>query len=94
MVRASVPWDEVEKEYLKNPELVAALEELAPEYEIANQLIQARIDAGLTQKQLAEKIGTRQSAISRMEGGAQNVSIGMLRKVARGLNKDLHVVIG
>jgi DNA-binding XRE family transcriptional regulator len=94
MSRASVPWSEVEERLLQDPEVRAAWEELEPEYEIARQLIRARIEAGMTQKQLAEKIGTRQSAISRMESGAQNVSIGMLRKVARGLNKELHVVIG
>jgi DNA-binding XRE family transcriptional regulator len=94
MSRASVPWSEVEERLLQDPEVRAAWEELEPEYEIARQLIRARIEAGMTQKQLAEKIGTRQSAISRLESGAQNVSIGMLRKVARGLNKELHVVIG
>lgn len=94
MRRASVPWSNAKERLLSDPEVKAAYEELEPEYEIARQLIRARIDAGMTQKQLAEKIGTRQSAISRMESGAQNISIGMLRKAARGLNKQLHIDIG
>ncbi len=48
----------------------------------------------MTQKQLAVKIGTGQSAISRMESGEQNISIGMLKKAARGLNTKLHLTIG
>jgi ribosome-binding protein aMBF1 (putative translation factor) len=94
MSRASVPWSEVEKRLLQDPEVAAALEELEPEYEIARQLIRARLERGMTQKQLAAKIGTRQSAISRIESGQQNVSIGMLKKAARGLDKKLQVTIG
>lgn len=92
--RASIPWSEAERRLLEDPELATALEELEPEYEMARQLIRARLESGMTQKELAEKIGTRQSNISRIERGQQNTSIGMLNKVARGLGKKLHVTIG
>ncbi len=91
---ASVPWSEVEQQLLQDPECAAAYEELAPEYEIARQLIRARLESGMTQQELAAKIGTRQSNISRIERGRQNTSIGLLNKVARGLGKKLHVSIG
>ncbi|MBI2844624.1 MAG: helix-turn-helix transcriptional regulator [Armatimonadetes bacterium] len=93
MSRVSVPLREVEKEFFKDPEFAAAFEELAPEYDIARQIIRARLKMGMTQKQLAEKVGTRQSNISRLESGEQNMSIGMLKKVAKGLGKRLRVSI-
>lgn len=93
MSRTNVPWSEVKEKLLQDPEVAAAYEELAPEYEIANQLIQARLDRGMTQAELAAKIGTRQSNISRIERGQQNMSIGLLSRVAKGLGKKLNVSI-
>ena len=92
--RIGIPWEEAERKMLEDPEVRAAYDELGPEYEVARQLIRARLESGMSQKELAAKIGTRQSNISRMEGGQQNVSIGMLKKVAKGLGKKLHVTIG
>jgi len=91
---ASVPWNQKRENLLQNPEVAAAYEEFAPEYEIARQLIKARLERGMTQEQLAAKVGTRQSNISRLERGQQNVSVGLLNKVAKGLGKTLHVTIG
>jgi len=45
----------------------------------------------LTQEELAQKIGTRQSNISRLEGGNYNPSLQFLKKLARGLEKELHI---
>jgi transcriptional regulator with XRE-family HTH domain len=45
----------------------------------------------LTQEALAERIGTRQCNISRLESGAYNPSLEFLKKVARGLNKKLRI---
>lgn len=90
---AGVSWSKVRKELLEDPECAAAYDELAPEYEIARQLIKARLEQGITQKELAAKIGTRQSNISRIERGQQNTSIGLLNKVAKGLGKKLNVSI-
>lgn len=89
--RTSIPWSEVKQQLLEDPECAAALD---LEYEIARQLIRARLERGMTQQELAAKIGTRQSNISRIECGQQNISIGLLNKVAKGLGKTLHVSIG
>ena len=91
---ASIPWNKVKEQLLEDPECAAAFEELAPEYEIARQLIKARLERGMTQGELAAKIGTRQSNISRIERGQQNTSIGLLNRIAKGLGKKLHVSIG
>ena len=61
------------------------------DFEIGVLLRQAREDAGLTQEQLAEKIHTKKTAISRLENHANDIKLSTLQKVARALGKDLHV---
>ena len=58
-------------------------------YEIKTQVIRLRIEKGLSQKELAEKIGTKQSAISRLENGDYNPSVELLSKIAKALDKEL-----
>ena len=79
------------KEKLKNPEFKEEYDALEEEYEIIRQIIHTRISAGLTQKELAEKIGTRQSNVSRIENGNSNPSIGTLRRIAQATGKKLKV---
>lgn len=87
-----VDFEESKKEaFRKDPELKKAYDALELEYSIITQVIQKRLEKGLTQKQLAEKIGTKQSAIARLEGGTTNPSIAFLEKVARALGSKLQV---
>ena len=81
------------KEQLKNPEFAKEYEALEEEYEVARQIIHARIIAGLTQKELAEKIGTRQSNVSRLENGNSNPSIDMLKRIAKVTGSKLQVTL-
>jgi len=84
-------FDEHLAEMMQDPEFRREYEALQPEYEIIRQLIAARADQGLTQKELAQRIGIRQSNISRLESGNYNPSLAFLKKVAAGLGKQLHV---
>ncbi len=61
------------------------------EYEVAKQIISLRKSLGLSQKELAEKLNTKQSAISRIEKGEQNISICLLEKIAGALGVELNV---
>ncbi|MBT4056345.1 helix-turn-helix transcriptional regulator, partial [Candidatus Peregrinibacteria bacterium] len=54
-------------------------------------IIAKRLEQGLTQSELAQKIGTKQSAISRLESGNYNPSFTFLEKVAKALNLNLIV---
>ena len=74
-----------------DPELKSEYDELAPQYEIIKKVIQARTEQNITQKELAERINTTQSNISRLESGNYNPSLAFLRKIASALNKDLIV---
>ena len=84
-------FDEYKSELLKNPEVKAEYEALEPEYELMRQIINARIEQNMTQKQLAEKIGTKQSSIARLESGNYNPSYQFLQKIANALGKRLTV---
>lgn len=80
-------------ELLKDPKVKKAYDELGPEFELASMFIRKRIEKGLTQSQLARKVGTKQSAISRLESGGYNPSFALLKKVAKALNADVKISI-
>lgn len=66
-------------------------EALGPEFEFVETLITARLDAGLTQKELAERIGTSQSAIARLEGGQTLPNTRTMMRLARALNLVIQI---
>ena len=78
-------------EQMKNPNFAREYNALGPEYEIIRQIIKARAEQNITQKELANKIGIKQSNISRLESGNYNPSLDFLQKVAEGLGKQLHI---
>ena len=85
-------WGQVKKKLLENdPELGEELKKIEPEYQIIRQIIKARIEQNITQAELANRIGTRQSNISRLERGDYNPSLQFLKKVAQGLGKELNI---
>lgn len=58
-------------------------------FEVANLITEARIYAGLTQKELAKKIKTRQPSIARIERGLSLPSLSFLKKIAKALDTYL-----
>lgn len=83
--------NDVKNHIMQSPEVKNEYEKLEPIYEIKKQIIKLRIEQGLSQKELADKIGTRQSAISRLENDDYNPSVDFLNKVADALGKKLEV---
>ena len=79
------------KELLKDPEIRAAYDALEPEFELAAAIIRKRLEKKMSQATLAKKMGTKQSAISRLESGEYNPSLTLLRKVAKALDSKLTV---
>ncbi len=82
------------KQLLKNTEINKSYHDLEPEFILIQQIIEKRTKKGLTQTALAKKIGTKQSAIARLESGAYNPSIAFLEKVAKALDSKLEISIG
>ncbi len=87
----SIPFKKFRKELLKDPEVRAEYERLRPEYEIASAIIGARAAANLTQAELAERMGTTQSAVARMESGRQMPSTKTLLRIAEATGTELRV---
>jgi DNA-binding Xre family transcriptional regulator len=72
---------------LKDPEFKREYEALEDEFTLAREIVALRKDRNLTQKELAERIGTSQPAIARLESGNyKNLSLSFLRRVAKALN--------
>jgi ribosome-binding protein aMBF1 (putative translation factor) len=75
-----------------DPELREMIAEEAVNAQVARMIYEARTAAGLTQKQLADLLGTQQSAIARLEDADyEGHSLGMLRRIAEALNQKLEV---
>jgi DNA-binding XRE family transcriptional regulator len=71
---------------LKNPQFRKEYEALEGEFILAKEIIALRIKSKLTQKQLAQQIGTSQPAIARIESGSyRNISLSFLRRIADAL---------
>ena len=76
------PWKKMEAELMKDAEFRKEVENLRPEYEAARAMIAARIKHDLTQKQLAQKMKTRQSVISRVENMQTTPTLSFLKRFA------------
>ncbi|MES1244507.1 MAG: XRE family transcriptional regulator [Acidobacteriota bacterium] len=75
-----------------DPELREMIAEETINAQVARMIYEARTTAGLTQKQLADLLGTQQSAIARLEDADyEGHSLGMLRRIAEALNQTLEV---
>ena len=84
-------WNKAKQIILTNEEVREELKNNEAEYEIIKDIIQARKEKNLTQKELAELVGTKQSNISRLESGNYNPSLELLNKIARAIGKELEV---
>ena len=76
---------------LKNPEFKKYYEEYGKQLEIAYKILQIRKQIGMSQKELARKIGTTQSNIARMETGEQNFTANTLQKIASAFSRNLKI---
>ncbi len=82
----------MQKRARKSAAYRAALEEQLPYEEFARLVIHKRMQLGLTQEQLADRMGTSHSVISRLESGQHRFSFATMRKLARAL--ETHLVYG
>jgi DNA-binding XRE family transcriptional regulator len=78
--------------YAGKPERLAALEEARADDEVARKLYALRTQAGLSQRQLAQLVGTTASVICRLEDADyEGHSLAMLRRIAAALNKRVEI---
>ena len=76
---------------MEDSAFAAEYEAQRPEYEAIRAVIAARLACNMTQKELAEKTGIRQSNISRIENGSASPTIDTLARIATGLGKQLKI---
>ena len=76
---------------LEDPEFLSEWEKQRPEREYIKAIIAARMEQNLTQKELAQKTGIRQSNISRIENGNCSPTVATLQQIADGVGKTLHI---
>ncbi len=81
------------QESLKDPVFKKAWQESETEYQLACQLIEKRLAKKISQRQLAQKVGTTQAVISRIESMNANPSIDLLKRLASALDSKLSVFI-
>ena len=86
-------WSNAKEIILKNENVRNELKKNEAEYKIIEEIILARRERNLTQKDLAELVGTKQSNISRLESGNYNPTIDFLNKIASAVGKQLEVRI-
>lgn len=84
-------WDDAKKIINSDLEVIKELDNNSIEYMVVREIIKARHELNLTQEQLAELVGTKQSNISRLESGEYNPTIEFLSKVAQAMGKTLEI---
>jgi len=90
-MKREMEWKEYKRILLKKPGFKEALEKTRLEYQVARELIKVRIEKGLSQRDVAKKVKTTQSVISRVENARTTPSLSFLKRVADALNLRLHI---
>lgn len=76
---------------LKDPVFRTEWDKVEPQYQLERAIIKARIERGMTQSELAKKVGTTQAVISRIESTNTNPTINMVNKIAKAFGKKLKI---
>lgn len=74
-----------------DPELRRAREASRPQLNFRIALVRARLAANLTQAELADRVGTKQPAIARLENGTSNPTLDMMSRLARALSVSFEI---
>ncbi len=93
-MKATKTWHETEKEWLSDPDFVAEVAKAEEEFRAMDVILSARAQVGLTQEQVATRMGTTQSEVARLESGLSNghwPSMRSLQRYAEALGKRLEV---
>ena len=78
-------------ELMQDPDFKKEYDALQPEMNITRAILDARIRAGMTQMELAEKSGISQADICRLEKGTRNPSIALLKRLAEAMDSTLRI---
>ena len=88
-IKKATDFEEFEAALLAKPGVRKEYEALKPRYDMIRNLIKRRNQLKISQSELAEKIGTKQPAISRLEKGDYNTTLKTFFKVAEALDMEI-----
>lgn len=91
MNNTSISFEEMKNDLFKDNDFKAKYDRLKTRYDAIEQIIKARKEQNMTQAELARKVGTQKSNISRLESGNYNPSLDFLAKVSAALGKRLNI---
>jgi transcriptional regulator with XRE-family HTH domain len=87
--------EQLKQKALKNADVKKEYEDLDLEFQLLNEMLHARKDAGLNQSQIADIMGTKQAAITRLESalssGLHSPSLSTIKKYARAVGCHLDI---
>ncbi len=84
-----IPAQRAIERWKKDPKVKAEYDALANEYALARELIAARTRAGLSQEEVAKRMGTTQSAVARLESGKRPPSMRTMQRFAQAVGGHL-----
>ena len=93
MSKAGAKFSEVREILMMDEEFKSEYEKLKPRYDVISQIIEERAKQNITQEELAFRVGTQKSNISRLESGTYNPSLDFLIKVAHSLGKEMKIIL-
>ena len=76
-------FSDIKKRWLRDPEVRTEYDALEEEFALARELILARSRAGLSQAEVAQRMGTTQSAVARLEGGRAKPTLLTVERYAK-----------
>lgn len=86
---------ELKQKALANPETLAAYKDMEVEFSLLRQMLEARRHAGLSQAEIAQRMGTKAPAVTRLEAslgnGKHSPSVATLRRYAHAVGYELEV---
>ena len=83
--------DDLISDQLKDPDFKKEWEEGEADYQLGRQIIQARIDKKISQRELAKRADTTQAVISRIESLGVSTTLQMASRIAKALGKNLRI---
>ena len=86
-------FNELKKKLLQDKTVKKTYGDLAPQYALIEMITRKRLKAGLSQETLAQKLGTKQSAIARFESGKTNPTLSFLTNITSALNGKLTISV-
>ena len=93
MSKAGAKFSDVKELLMMDEEFRSEYEKLKPRYDVISQIIEERAKQNITQEELAFRVGTQKSNISRLESGTYNPSLDFLIKVAHSLGKEMKIIL-